>query len=86
MPDGIQQALARALDAAGGQDVRIGGGVGTMRQYLAAGRIDEMHLAYSPVLLCAGESLLGGMDLPDPGYEVRGNTLGGAAMHVMITK
>lgn len=59
--DGIENALERALEAAGGKDIRVGGGVTTIRQYLAARLLDEIHLAYSPVLLGAGESLLAGM-------------------------
>ena len=84
--DGIEKALQRALEAAGGKDVRIGGGASTIRQYLAAKLIDEMHLVYSPALLGAGESLLGGMNLPELGYEVSGKKFGDAAMHVIITK
>src|SRR5207302_881739 len=62
--DGIDKALERAVDAAGGEDVRLGGGVATIRQYLSAGLIDEMHLAIAPVLLGAGENLLSGIDAP----------------------
>ena len=63
--DGIEAALQRAKEAAGGKDVRLGGGVATIRQYLTAGLIDEMHLAVSPVLLGSGESLFAGIDLPE---------------------
>src|SRR5689334_22863133 len=62
--DGIDKALERAIDAAGDRDVRIGGGVATIRQYLSAGLVDEMHLAISPVLLGTGEHLLAGIDAP----------------------
>ena len=61
--EGIEAALAQARAAAGGQDVRVGGGVATIRQNLRAGLIDELHLAIRPVLLGAGEHLLGGIDL-----------------------
>jgi len=55
---GIRDALARAREAADGKDIRLGGGVATIREYLRAGLVDEMHLAYAPVLLGSGESLL----------------------------
>ena len=57
---GIEEALDRAREAAGGKDMRIGGGASTVRQYLEAGLIDEMHLAVSPVLLGRGEPLFAG--------------------------
>lgn len=84
--EGIQAALTRALEAADGKDVRIGGGVSTIRQYLAAQLIDEMHLVYSPVLLGTGEPLLDGMNLPALGYEVSEKTFSEVAMHVIIKK
>ena len=68
--EGIREALARARDAAKDQDVRLGGGVATIRQYLEAGFVDEMHLAIAPVLLGTGESLLTGIDLLRLGYRV----------------
>ena len=67
--DGIESALAQARHAAGGRDVRIGGGVATIRQYLHAGLIDELHLAVRPVLLGSGEPLFEGLDLRALGYE-----------------
>ena len=66
--DGIHAALERAMRAANGRDVRLGGGVGTIRDYLQAGLIDEMHLAVSPVFLGSGENLFAGLDLPKLGY------------------
>jgi dihydrofolate reductase len=84
--DGIQAALARALDAANGKDVHIGGGVATIRQYLRAGLIDEMHLVYSPVLLGSGENLLEGINLPSLGYELIQRTSTARALHVTIAK
>src|SRR5262249_43019424 len=67
---GIHAALEQARTAAGARDVRLGGGVATIRQYLMAGLVDEMHLAESPALLGSGEHLLGGIDLPALGYRV----------------
>ena len=67
--DGIEAALACARDAANGRDVRLGGGVATIQQYLRAGLVDEMHFAISPVLLGSGEPLFAGLDLPKLGYE-----------------
>jgi dihydrofolate reductase len=67
--DGIHSALEKAKASAKGKDVRIGGGASTVRQYLQAGLIDEMHLAVSPVLLGSGEPLLSGIDLPALGFE-----------------
>lgn len=81
---GVDEALERALEAADGRDVRVGGGVQTIRQYLERGKIDEMHLAYSPVLLGRGEALLGGMDLTALGYRVISHKWGERAMHVTI--
>ena len=66
---GIHEALERAKEAAAGLDVRLGGGVDTVRQYLLAGLVDEMHLAIAPELLGSGENLLAGIDLPSLGYE-----------------
>src|SRR5262252_1085571 len=72
--EGIEAALAQARAAAGGRDVRLGGGVATIRQYLRAGLIDELHLAVRPVLLGSGEHLFGGLDLPALGYECASHT------------
>jgi dihydrofolate reductase len=84
--DGIRAALARATEAAHGQDVRLGGGAATIRQYLSAGLIDEMHLAISPVLLGSGEHLLHGIDLPQLGYHCARHVATEAATHVVLTK
>lgn len=67
--DGIEAALERAVEAANGKDVRVGGGAATIRQYLRAGLIDEMHLAISPVLLGSGEHLLADIDTASLGYR-----------------
>jgi dihydrofolate reductase len=84
--DGIQSALAQAKEAAGGRDVRIGGGVATIRQYLEAGLIDDMHLAVRPVLLGSGEHLWRGLDMRALGYECTEQIAGERAMHVFIRK
>lgn len=81
---GIEAALERARDAAGDKDIRIGGGAATIRQYLRAGLIDEMHVAISPVVLGRGEPLWEGLDLPALGYEVIESTAGERATHVRI--
>jgi dihydrofolate reductase len=83
---GIHQALERAREAAGEKDVRIGGGAATIRQYLTAGLLDELHLVYSPVLLGAGENLLQGIDLPSLGYHVRSHANSDGPVHVQIAK
>ena len=84
--DGIHSALAEAKQAAGEKDVRIGGGVSTIRQYLSAGLIDELNLAIVPVLLGEGEHLLAGLNLPKLGYECSERVEGERAMHVTIRK
>ncbi len=82
---GIHEALRLAQAAAGDKDVRIGGGVQTIREYLAEGLIDEVHLAVSPVLVGQGEHLLAGLDLPKLGYKVAQHVQG-VATHVVLTK
>lgn len=84
--DGFEAALARAREAAGGRDIRIGGGVSTVRQYLTAGLIDQMHFAVAPILLGGGESLFAGLDLPRLGYEVTDFVPSEKATHVVLTK
>src|SRR5450755_139392 len=84
--DGIQAALARAREAARGQDVRLGGGVATIRQYLAAGLVDEIHLALTPALLGSGEPLLAGIDLRELGFECTKHVGTANAMHVVLSK
>ncbi len=80
------EALARAREAAGGRDVRIGGGANTIRQYLRAGAIDEMHYAISPVLLGQGEALLEGIDLVALGYECVDVERSEKATHVVLRR
>jgi len=84
--DGIEAALARAREAAGSRDIRLGGGVNTIRQYLNARLIDELHLAFSPLLLGSGEALFVGVDLLALGYRVSEHVGSGNAMHVVITR
>jgi dihydrofolate reductase len=83
---GIHEALARAKEAAGLRDVRLGGGVATLRQYLEARLVDEIHLALSPVLLGGGEALFSGIDLPGLGYRCTERVTAPSAMHVMLTR
>jgi dihydrofolate reductase len=84
--DGAESALQQAKEAAQGQDVRIGGGVSTIRQYLLAGQIDEMHLAFSAVLLGEGESLFEGIDLPKLGFAPVLSAAGENATHVILRR
>jgi dihydrofolate reductase len=84
---GIHAALERAREAAAGRDVRLGGGVATIREYLREALIDELHLVISPVLLGSGEHLLGGIDTRALGYECVRHVAGGrAAAHVVLRK
>lgn len=83
---GIEEALRRARDAAGDKDVRIGGGVMTIRQYLQAGLIDEMHLAVSPVLLGQGEAFFAGIDLAAAGFRCVEHVGTQHALHVVLRK
>jgi dihydrofolate reductase len=84
--DGIHSALEQAKAAAGDRDVRIGGGVSTIRQYLQAGLVDDVHLAVQPVLLGRGERLFEDLDLPALGYECAEFKMGARALHVMLRK
>jgi dihydrofolate reductase len=83
---GIEDALARAKKAAGVKDVRVGGGVVTIRQYLRAGLVDQLHLAIAPVLLVSGEHLLSGIDLVALGYTVTEQINSDAAMHLVLER
>lgn len=84
--DGIDSALEQARAAAGDLDVKIGGGAETVRQYLAAGHIDELHLAMSPVVLGKGEALFEGLDLRAMGYRVVEHVAGENAMHIVLAR
>lgn len=83
---GIHEALERARDAARGKDIRIGGGVSTVRQYLQAGAIDEMHIAVSPTLLGRGEALFAGIDLNAAGFRCTEQVATDKALHVVLTR
>ena len=84
--DGIRAALQRAFAAAGGRDVRLGGGVAAVRQYLLAGLIDEMHLALAPIFLGSGEHLLAGINLPQLGYQCIERVCTANATHIVVAK
>lgn len=83
---GIEEAMERAKAAAGDADIKIGGGVSTVRQYLRAGLIDEMHLAISPVILGRGEAMFEGIDLASLGFFVESSVTTEKAMHVTLRK
>ena len=84
--EGINTALERAFDSANGKDVRLGGGVNTIRQYLMARLVDELHLAVSPVILGRGENLFNNLDLISMGYNIVKYIPGEKAMHLVIKK
>jgi dihydrofolate reductase len=84
--EGIHAALERATAAAQGKDVRLGGGVATIRQYLCAGLIDELHLVISPVLLGRGEHLFEGIDTVNLGYKCSEHVGSDKATHVVLKK
>jgi dihydrofolate reductase len=83
---GAREALNRAREAAGGRDVRIGGGAATIRQYLREGLVDELHLAISPVLLGAGERLFDGVDLRTAGFACVRFVATEKATHVVLRR
>jgi len=83
---GVDGALGRARLAAGGKDIRIGGGAATVRQYLAKGQIDQLHIVQSPVLLGKGEPLFAGLDLAALGYKVTKSEATPAATHLTIER
>jgi dihydrofolate reductase len=84
--DGIEAALERAREAAGARDVRLLGGAATIRQFLRAGLIDELHIAVTPMLLGSGESLFGGLDATKLGYAVAKHESTELATHVVLAK
>jgi dihydrofolate reductase len=84
--DDLRAVLKRAIEAAKGRDVRLGGGVATIRAYLQAGLVDEMHLAISPILLGSGEHLLAGLDLNALGYRRSRHVSTEQAMHVVVAR
>ncbi|MBY4629249.1 dihydrofolate reductase family protein [Rhizobium croatiense] len=83
---GIEEALDKAKAAAGDKDVKIGGGVATVRQYLQAGLIDELHFAIAPVVLGKGEAMFSGIDLPDLGFRVTEHVASEHATHIVLAK
>ncbi len=84
--DGIENALKNAKESARGQDVRLGGGVATIRQYLRAGLIDEMHLAIAPTLLGSGEHLFAALDIVALGYRCTEHISTANVTHVVISR
>jgi dihydrofolate reductase len=83
---GIEEALELAKAAAGSKDIKIGGGVSTVRQYLKAGLIDSIHLASAPVLLGQGESLFDGLDLHALGFSITERKTSEYATHLVLEK
>jgi dihydrofolate reductase len=83
---GIEAALGKAKTAAGGRDIKIGGGVSTVKQYLAAGLIDELHFAVAPVVLGRGEAMFSGIDLPALGFRVTEKAASEFATHIVLRK
>jgi dihydrofolate reductase len=84
--DGSNAALEKAFDSANGKDVRLGGGVNTIRQYLKAQLVDELHLVVSPVILGSGENLYLNLDLTSLGYKCIKHISSDKAMHLVIKK
>ncbi|WP_443748644.1 dihydrofolate reductase family protein [Asticcacaulis solisilvae] len=84
--DGIDSALEQARAAAGGKDIKIGGGVETVRQYIQAGHVDEIHLAVAPVVLGQGEALFQGLDLRALGYRTVEHVATGRATHIVLAR
>jgi dihydrofolate reductase len=84
--DGIHAALERAREAANGKDIRLGGGTATIRQYLEARLIDQLHIAISPILLGSGESLFANIDTVALGYKCTEQAATAAALHCVLTK
>jgi dihydrofolate reductase len=84
--EGIEAALDQAKRAAGSRDVKIAGGVETVRQYLLAGSIDELHFALSPVVLGQGEAVFAGIDLPALGYRITEHQPSEHATHIVLSR
>jgi dihydrofolate reductase len=84
--DGIESALQKARQAAGAKDIKIGGGVQTVRQYIQAGHVDEIHLAIAPIVLGQGESLFSGLDLRALGYRTVEHAATDRATHIVLAK
>jgi dihydrofolate reductase len=84
--EGIEAALKLARDAAGANDIKIGGGVSTVRQFVRAGHVDEMHLAVAPLMLGQGEALFDGIDLRALGYNTVEHVATERATHVVLKR
>lgn len=84
--EGIEAALKQAREVAGDKDIKIGGGVETVRQYIRAGHVDEMHLAVAPVVLGRGEALFAGIDLRTLGYRTMEHVPTGRATHIVLAR
>ncbi len=84
--DGIESAIEKAKEAANGKDIRIGGGVSTIRQFLQAGYIDEMHFAFSPIFLGSGENLFSGINIPNLGFNKIQRIIGEGTTQIILTK
>jgi dihydrofolate reductase len=84
--EGIEAAYEQARAAAGDLDVKIAGGVETVRQYLRAGLIDELHFALSPVALGQGEAIFAGIDLPAQGFRVTEHQPSEYATHIVLAR
>ena len=84
--DGIEDALQKAREAAGAKDVKVGGGVSTVKQYVQAGYVDEIHLALAPTVLGQGESLFSGLDLRALGYRTVEHVPTDRATHIVLAK
>ena len=84
--EGIEVAMQRARQAAGDKDIKIGGGVDTVRQYLRAGHVDEIHFTVSPVVLGRGEALFNGIDLRGLGYRVTEHVATDLATHIVLSR
>ncbi len=83
---GIEVALQQAKEAAGAKNIKIGGGVETVRQYIQAGHVDEIHLALAPVVLGQGEALFTGIDLRDLGYRPTEHVPTDRATHIVLAR
>ena len=84
--DGIESALQKAREAAGEKDIKIGGGVETVRQYIQAGHVDEIHLAMAPIALGQGEALFQNLDLRALGYRTVEHVATDRATHIVLAK
>jgi dihydrofolate reductase len=84
--EGVEAALARAREVARGKDIKIGGGVATVRQFVRAGHVDEIHLAVAPVVLGQGEALFTGIDFRTLGYRTVEHVATKRATHIVLAR